>query len=130
MSSNYHKVENEFIVETPTGIIFSANAGQVYIKAGVGLSANGSVGTNGQILTSNGTSIYWATSSGGGGGYFKGNDGSVNPTSGNNFFRINANTQSNNITIAAGENAQVTGPFAIQTGSTLTVSTGGRVVII
>lgn len=28
----------------------------------MGISANGSVGSNGQILTSNGSSAYWATS--------------------------------------------------------------------
>jgi hypothetical protein len=129
MSTNYHKVENEFIVETPTGIIFSANSGQIFIKTGVGLSVNGSIGTNGQVLTSNGTSAYWATSSGGGSGYFKGNDG-TSGTNGNTIFRINANTLSNNVTIAASDNAQVTGPLSIGTGFTLTVSTGGRVSII
>ena len=129
MSTNYHKVENEFIVETPSGVIFAANSVQVTIKGTLGLSANGTLGTSGQVLTSNGTVVYWANASSGGGGYFKGNDGTVG-TNGNTIFRINANTLSNNVTIAAGENAQATGPVAVQNGFTLTVLTGGRVSII
>ena len=73
--------------------------------------------TNGAIISS--------------GGYFKGNDGtvgSVNNT--NNLYRINSNTQSNNITIAAGENALTVGPMTIQDGYNLTVQSGGRAVII
>jgi hypothetical protein len=66
-----------------------------------------------------------------GGGYYKGNQGSVGSASNaNNLFRINANTMSNNVTIAAGENAQVTGPVTISTGYTLSIQTGGRVVVI
>lgn len=38
------------------------------IVLGSGLSANGSFGTSGQVLTSNGTGTYWSTVSGGGGG--------------------------------------------------------------
>ena len=38
-----------------------ANSTQVQIPAGIGLSANGSLGTSGQVLTSNATAIFWAT---------------------------------------------------------------------
>jgi hypothetical protein len=65
------------------------------------------------------------------GGFFRGNFGSVgSANSVQNLFRINANTQSNNITIAAGENASATGPISIQVGYTLTIQTGGRAVIL
>jgi hypothetical protein len=36
------------------------------------VSANGTVGSNGQVLTSNGTTVYWSSVSGGGGGDFDG----------------------------------------------------------
>lgn len=65
------------------------------------------------------------------GGYYKGNLGTVGlENSTQNLFRINANTQSNNITIAAGENATATGPISIQVGYSLTIQTGGRAVIL
>ena len=37
---------------------FNAN---VTIATSAGLKANGSVGTTGQVLTSNGSSVYWST---------------------------------------------------------------------
>lgn len=50
------------------GTNFIANTTQVTLAAGTKLSANGGVGSAGQILTSNGAtgSPYWATASGGG----------------------------------------------------------------
>jgi hypothetical protein len=67
----------------------------------------------------------------GGGGYYKGNLGPKgNTNNAQNLFRINANTQSNNITISTGENALTAGPIAVGLGFTFTVETGGRAVII
>jgi len=40
---------------------FIANSTQVTIGSGIGLSVNGSIGTGGQVLTSNGSSVYWDT---------------------------------------------------------------------
>jgi hypothetical protein len=68
---------------TRTGITtFSANV----ILSTSGLSSNGSFGTNGQVLTSNGSATYWSTSAGGGGisslsfvGFYSGYN---NPTTG------------------------------------------------
>jgi len=71
--------------------------------------------------------------SGGGsaGGYYKGNLGAVGNTDNKgNLFRINSNTQSNNITISSGENALTVGPLVISSGFTLTIEEGGRAVII
>lgn len=66
-----------------------------------------------------------------GGGYYKGNAGTLgSPSNANSLFRINANTMTADVTIAAGENAQVTGPLAIQSGKILNIQTGGRVAII
>lgn len=79
------------------------------------------------FLNANGS---WSEVSGGG-GYYKGNGGAVgNPTNAQNLFRINANTMTANVTIAAGENAQVTGPLTIANGAVLTIDSGGRVAII
>lgn len=65
------------------------------------------------------------------GGYYKGNNGTAGNTANKaNLFRINANTQTSNITIIAGENATATGPITIQSGMTLTIDNGGRVVIV
>lgn len=36
-----------------------ANSTRLQIGAAVGITANGSIGTNGQVLHSNGTSVYW-----------------------------------------------------------------------
>ena len=41
--------------------------GNTVILGSVGLSANGSLGTSGQVLTTNGTTTYWSTVTGGGG---------------------------------------------------------------
>ena len=63
------------------------------------------------------------------------NAGSVTPAAENkgNFkagglFRTNSQTLDSNITILATENAQVTGPFTVSSGVTLTVESGGRLV--
>lgn len=51
---------------------FSANTTKITLGAGV--LANGTQGTSGQVLTTNGSNVYWSTVSGGGGG---GNVGSL-----------------------------------------------------
>lgn len=43
------------------GSKFKANTTQVTIASDVALSANGSTGSDGQVLTSNGTTVYWST---------------------------------------------------------------------
>jgi hypothetical protein len=43
------------------GTAFVANATQINIGANVALNANGSNGTAGQVLASNGTAVYWIT---------------------------------------------------------------------
>jgi hypothetical protein len=191
---------------TRTGITtFSANV----VLGSSGLSSNGGFGTAGQVLTSNGSSTYWSTASGGSGSvmnrqvftgngstttftitngytanqidvyvngvkmyngvdvtvtsgtsivfavappngsiidtvsftlntmtaetgaYYKGGAATVGlPSNANNIFRINGSTLHFNTTIANEENAQCAGPIAVASGITLTVDTGGRVVII
>lgn len=65
----------------------------------------------------------------GGGGQFKGNNGTVGIAPGD-IFRVNSQTLTQNTTIGATENASATGPLAVDTGVTLTVATGGTLAVI
>jgi len=127
-----------FNKSTNTVTIVTANVagnvvigGTLTISTSGGINANGSIGSNGQLLTSNGSTIYWADAPSSGGGFYKGNNGAVGNTNNiNNIFRINANTITSNITFVAGENAVAAGPITVNTSVTLTVETGARVVIV
>jgi len=46
------------------------------------------------------------------------------------MFRTNAQSLDSDVTIAATENANVTGPLTIASGSTLTIESGGNVAIL
>lgn len=63
------------------------------IKLSGGISANGSFGSSGQVLTSNGTSTYWSTPSTGGGGggtsVTVANTAPSSPTAGSLWFDTN-----------------------------------------
>lgn len=73
----------------------------------------------------------WSVIGGAAGGFYKGNQGSIGETvNKGNLYRINSNTQTTNVTVDAGENAMTAGPMVIQSGSNLTISQGGRVVIV
>lgn len=43
------------------GNVVFGNTSELILSPGAGIFANGSLGTSGQILSSNGTSVYWAT---------------------------------------------------------------------
>ena len=67
-----------------------------------------------------------------GAGYYIANDGSVNGNASGrtNLFRVNTNATTGNVTIAANNNASVTGPLTIGSGTTLTITSTGRLAII
>lgn len=66
-----------------------------------------------------------------GNGYFKGNRGTVgNANNVGDIFRINDQFISSNITINGNERGLAVGPLTVNSGATLTISTGGRIVII
>ena len=69
---------------------------------------------------------------GGGGGFFRGENGAVgDPTTGpGDIFRINEQELNTSTSIGATENASCTGPLAIASGVTLTVTSGGSLVIL
>ena len=66
------------------------------------------------------------------GGYFLNKDGTASPNASDKdkMFRVNANTTTGNITLAASDNASATGPITIGNGFTITISSGGRLAII
>ena len=65
-------------------------------------------------------------------GYYIAKDGSVagNSSGRDNLFRVNLNATTGNVTIAANNNASVTGPLTIANGTTLTITSTGRLAII
>jgi len=63
------------------------------------------------------------------GGFYKGDNGTVGSSAGD-IFRVNEQTLNTSTTIDADENASATGPLAIATGVTLTVTTGGNLSIV
>ena len=67
-----------------------------------------------------------------GAGYYIAKDGSVNGNANgrDNLFRVNLNATTGNVTIAANNNASVTGPLTIANGTTLTITSTGRLAII
>ena len=67
-----------------------------------------------------------------GAGYYIAKDGSVagNSSGRDNLFRVNLNATTGNVTIAANNNASVTGPLTIANGTTLTITSTGRLAII
>ena len=67
-----------------------------------------------------------------GAGYYIAKDGSVNGNANgrDNLFRVNLNATTGNVTIAANNNASVTGPLTIGNGTTLTITNTGRLAII
>ena len=66
-----------------------------------------------------------------GGGFYKGDRGAVGSVNGaGDIFRINEQTLNTNTTIDADENASATGPLAVASGVTLTVTSGGSLAIL
>lgn len=136
----------ELAINMTDGIMYSTNGtvvfaiganlinqkitGNLTVKA---IIANSSLGTAGQVLTTNSTGVYWSTVAGGSGSvYLKGGSATVGTlaTEGQNLFRVNGNTLNYNTTFAAGENAHATGPITVASGITLTVDSGARVSIL
>lgn len=64
---------------TISGNLTIAATGELIITNGAGINANGSFGAANQVLTTNGSSVYWSTVTGGGGG-------GINTLSFNGFY--------------------------------------------
>ena len=67
-----------------------------------------------------------------GAGYYIAKDGSINGNSSgrDNLFRVNLNATTGNVVIPAANNASVTGPLTVGNGTTLTITSTGRLAII
>lgn len=84
--------------------------------------------TTGQYEAYNGT--QWGPL--GGAGLFKGENGESGDTVGGagDIFRVHEQTLNTNTTIDADENAVAAGPLAVASGVTLTVTSGGNLVVV
>jgi len=101
-----------------------------YSDSDVDTHLNVSTATSGQVLSWTGVDYDWVDDVGGG-GLFKGDNGTVGTATGAaDIFRINEQTLNTNTTIDADENASATGPLAVASGVTLTVTTGGNLSIV
>ena len=66
-----------------------------------------------------------------GGGRYKGERGTLGPAAAaGDIFRVNEQTLNTNVTIDADENASATGPLAVASGVTITVTSGGNLAIV
>ena len=72
------------------------------------------------------TTLFPATAAG---GKFKGDRGEAGPSAGD-IFRINNKSLTVDTTIDADENASAAGPLAVADTITLTVASGGNLVIL
>jgi len=122
-----HPVSNAAEIE-----IFVNNVRQeptvAYTVSGTSLSMTGSiVATDDFYVNFQGKALV-TTTGGGGGGTFKGENGEIN-TGGGDIFRVHQQQLDTNTTIDADENALAAGPLTVATGVTLTVTTGGNLVI-
>lgn len=75
---------------------------------------------------------FQAANVGGGGSFFKGDNGDVGDanTGRGDIFRVHNQTLTADTTIDATENAMAAGPLTVDTGVTLTVTTGGNLAIV
>jgi hypothetical protein len=114
---------NNFIVDVygfQTAVSYTANTliinGTLTTNA---ITANGSVGSNGQILTSNGSTVYWSNAVAGatGGGTDK-------------IFWENDITITSNYTITTNKNAMTAGPVTVNSSVIVTVPSGSVWTIV
>ena len=95
---------------------FLANSTTVTIGTTTGLSANGSVGINGQVLASNGTTVYWANST----------NGTVTSIASGNGLTGGPITSTGTLSVQAGDGiiSNATGTY-VRAGTGVTVNSTG-----
>lgn len=91
------------------------------VQPGIGGTGLVSPGTNGNVLTSNGTA--WVSSAPAGGGQYYGNAAVK-------AIAYNAQTIGENITVLSTTNALSAGPITINSSFTVTVETGATWTIV
>jgi hypothetical protein len=73
---------------------------------------------------------WYFLAGGGGGGSYKGENGTVAASNLGDIFRVHEQELNTSTTIAATENAVAAGPLTVASGITLTVTSGGNLVIV
>jgi len=148
----YHDGSNSFIKDTGTGNLTlqaedfavqssDGSATHIFVDASSGYTAlnfGGStkLNTTNTGVTITGTVTATAFSGDGsgltgvsaGGGTYKGENGEVN-AGGGDIFRVHQKQLDTSVTIDADENALCAGPLTLATGVTVTVTSGGTLVI-
>jgi hypothetical protein len=107
-----------------------ALAVQAYSKANIALSnaQNAHATANGANVTAIAAFNKANTA---GGGYFKGNQGTVGAAvNANDIFRVHVKFVGSNVFIEGSENAMGAGPLTVNTGRFIQVNSGGRLVIV
>lgn len=101
------------------GPSFIANTTRLVIDTTIGLQANGGIGTAGQVLTSNATTVYWSTPT----------TGTVTSVATNNGLTGGPITSTGTISVLAnnGITANSTGTFVTQGTGTVVNATGVHV---
>ena len=108
---------------TMTGAIVATDDFYVVFQGKAQQTAVPGVGTITQAMFASGLNL--------GAGYFQGDNGDTGDTTNGkkDIFRVHEQELNTNTTIAATDNALCAGPLTIATGVTLTVTTGGNLVI-
>ena len=108
---------------TMTGAIIATDDFYVVFQGKAQQTAVPGAGTITQAMFASGLNL--------GAGYFQGDNGNTGDTTNGkkDIFRVHEQELNTNTTIAATDNALCAGPLTIATGVTLTVTTGGNLVI-
>jgi hypothetical protein len=75
-------------------------------------------------------SAWYFLSGGSGGGNWKGENGEKGASNSGDIFRVHEKQLDSNVTIDADENALAAGPLTVASTFTLTITSGGRLVIV
>lgn len=105
------------------------------VRIPVGTTAQRPTGANGVIRYNSTDGVYegyngsvWGSL--GGAGYFQGENGNIGAVSAKgDIFRSHEQTLNTDVTIAGTDNSLCAGPLTIASGTTLTISSGGNLVI-
>lgn len=101
--------------------------GNMVVNASAGINANGSYGTQGQALLSNGSSVYWATATAGSNTQIQFNDSQTANASAAFTFNKTTNTVSVSNSISLGTSLVIGGVTIVNTGisqNTFAIGTG------
>lgn len=119
-SNNFYALATVNAATVQVGTSVVANSSRLVIGTAVGLQANGGIGTDGQVLTSNATTVYWSTPT----------TGTVTSVSTGNGMTGGPITTTGTVSVLAnsGIAANSTGVF-VKTGSNIFIDGSGNVAV-